>query len=235
MINTNWKIAKYAWLFALMFCLGIFVPSIIGMDGMNGGYALATFSLFLCLTSVVSALVFGSLAKQQDKLLQGKDLLAHWTYTKEEWGLFYQGESVRDQKEKTMLFYIVAAWAILFGILFPIYDPEDGIFVTYVMVGLIALIGAVAILSIKITRHNLKEHGGEAFISTKGAYISGQMHSWSLAAGSLLDVSYLDASPQRMIQIDYLGGKTEYSVHIPVPHGKEDQAQKVVETLRSQT
>jgi len=234
MPNTNWKTTRITTILALVFLIGIFVPSFIGMDGFHGGFALATFSGFLMMVFTISAFVFGAVARQQDKLFAGQNLLVHWTYTADEWRQYYADESTEDRKTKTWLFYIVAFWEVVFGIGFPIYDPKDGIFVSYMMLGLIILIGFVAWLSIRITRHKLEKHGGEAWISTTGAYIAGQMHSWTIVGGSLIDVSCLTGEKQSQIRIDYMGGNTEYSVHIPVPAGREDEAKIITQTLAAQ-
>jgi hypothetical protein len=231
MTNNNHKVARVAWLVSLLFGIGIFLPSLLGMDGMNGGYALAVLSGFVCMAAVITALMHGALARQQERLFAGDQVLVHWTYSHDEWQAFFREEAVRDRDEKKILFYIISAWAIIFGIGFPLYDRENGIYVTYVMLGLIVIIGITAYLSIAATRHQLQKHGGEAYISRCGAYTGGRMHSWSLVQSSLLGVRFAAGAKIPYIQIDYMGGKTEYTVRVPVPAGKEAEANNVVREL----
>jgi len=232
MSNKNKTISRYAWFVSLLFAVGIFVPGWLGIDGMNGGYALSVFSGFFMITAIITAIMFGALGKQQDNILSGSKLLARWSYTPDEWQAFTGDEIVRDAQGKKMLFLIVAFWAVLFGIAFPIYDHENGIYVSYMMIGLVMLIGFVAFLSIRITRRNLLRPAADTYINTKGALVAGQMHSWAAPLGSLAGALLVTDDPP-YIEITYYGGKTEYTVRIPIPTGKDEEAQHVVEALHA--
>ena len=231
MINKNRKISNYAWIVATLFVLGVFAPSFFGMDGMNGGYALAVLSGFFVMASIVTAAVYGVSAKEQDRITTGRALLAHWTYSQKEWEAFTKDESVRTGDDKKILFYIIAAWAVFFGILFPILDWENGIYVTYMMLGLIALIWIVMKLAIRSSRNALKTQS-EVYISRFGVYIAGTMLSWRMYASKLIQVDFIADKDCDFIDFSYQSGRASGNLRVPVPLGKMGEAKKIVEALK---
>ncbi len=234
MPNQNCRISRYAAVAALVFLLGIFVPGLMGLDGFDGGFALAVGSGFLCMIAIVTALVYASLARAQDKLMRSDQLLAHWTYSDAEQKIFAAEETVRDTNDKKMIFGMVAFFALLAGLGFWILDPENGIFVLYVMLGLIALIGVVAFLTATANSRRLHKPAAAAWISRSGAYANGQMHSWTLVGGALLQANYVETEQYPMLKLEYLGGNTEYTARIPVPDGKAEEAKTVINELQKQ-
>jgi hypothetical protein len=66
-------------------CIGIILLGIIGMDGFKGGYALSFFGGFVEIIGIISGIMFGRMARLQDQLLRKENILAHWTYSADEW------------------------------------------------------------------------------------------------------------------------------------------------------
>ena len=173
------------------------------------------------------AVVYRKLGKEQENILEG-GILVHWHYTDDSWKEYTEAEYKRDKSSKKTLFLIVAGWSILFGILFPLFDPESGIYVTYALGALVVLIGIVAYLSALIPyRRNLSQ-GGEAIISRTGVYLNGQLHSWNVAGMKLDRVEFVSTEEPHYIEFVYSGELSAYPVRVPVPAGEDEKALEVV-------
>jgi hypothetical protein len=97
--NSQWRIVRL-WVFLLLtFIFLIFLPSLIGLDGMDGGYAIGFISFFMGLVSLVVIFIYTSRAKQVDCILAGEGRLAVWIYQPDEWMRFVE----RDFAEQKML------------------------------------------------------------------------------------------------------------------------------------
>jgi hypothetical protein len=74
----------------------IFAPHIFGMDELNGGFAISVLSFFLAITGIIVIIIYAKRASKLESMLKGNNLLAHWTYTPDEWRQYtekeYQGE-----------------------------------------------------------------------------------------------------------------------------------------------
>lgn len=226
MTNRNYTISRTALIIAVVsFICAVLSPSFV--EGMSGGFALLVLFGFVSLAFFITAFLYRKLGKEQDQLLSGK-ILVHWSYTGDFWKKYTETEYKLEKSYKKTLFLIVAGWAILFGILFPLFDRESGIYVTYVMVALIVLIGIVAYLTALIPYRRNLSHKGEAIISRTGVYLNGQMHSWNMAGMTLRGVGFVDTEEPHYIEFVYSGGISEYSVRVPVPAGEDEKAREVV-------
>ncbi len=109
---------------AIMLCIAlfwvamIFAPALIGLDGFDGGFAVSFVSLFLAITFGVATGFCYNQAIRLDELLTGKSLLAHWTYTPQQWKTYSRKEYATEMRQKGGLFIVVTAFALFFGILF---------------------------------------------------------------------------------------------------------------------
>lgn len=230
MINKNRNISIIAWFVAGIFILGVFAPSVFGMDGMNGGYALAVLSGFFAMSAIITAIIYGISAREQDRLTTGRALLAHWSYSEKEWKSFTKDEGTRTGEDKKFLFYIIAGWAIFFGVLFPIIDFENGIYVTYMMLGLIALIWIVMKIAIRSAKKALIMPS-DVFISRFGVYFAGTMLSWRMFATRLTGVRFIADKDCDFIDFSYQSGRSFGNLRVPVPTGKTSEAKKIVEAF----
>lgn len=230
------KIAKIAVIVGTLALIGIFVPSIIGLEGFNGGFAVSTICFFIFLSAVVTAVIFWQMAKQEAKIVKGENLLVHWRYSEEEWKDFTKNEYKIDRGYKIMLLKIIIFFAFLFGIGFWIYDHENGIYVFYTMLGLIALITAVAYYSIYAACRRKLTHHGEVYISTDGVIINGQFHSWKIFGARLENVVYNIKTKPKYLEFEYstiarYGRQSNY-VRVPVPKNEEKNAPKIIGQIK---
>lgn len=226
MANRNYRISRTALIIAVLSLLcAVLSPSLV--EGMSGGFALFFLFGFISLAFFITAFVYRSLGKEQEHLLRG-EILVRWNYADDFWKKYAEAEYRRDKASKKTLFLIIAGWAILFGVLFPLFDRESGIFVTYALGVLIAIIGIVAYLSAFIPyRRNLSQRG-EVVISRTGVYLSDQLHSWNVAGMALEGVEFVDTEEPHCIEFVYSGAAMEYSVRVPVPEGEDGKAREIV-------
>ena len=226
MVNRNYRISRIALIIAIMSLIcAVLSPSIV--DGMSGGYALLFLFGFVSLTFFITAFFYRKLGKEQENLLSG-EVLVHWRYSDEFWKQYAEDEYRRDKGFKKVLFFIVAGWAILFAILFPLFDPESGIFVTYSLGILVLIISITAYLSVLIPYRRNVSQKGEAIISRTGVYLNGQMHSWNVAGLKLDGVTFVDSGNPHYIEFVYSGELSGYPVRVPVPIGEDEKARNIV-------
>lgn len=231
--------AAWIWLsvsFAGVFLL--FLPPIAGIDGMKGGFALQFVSVGLIIPAgIVGAYLYFRRARVLDRILTGTGLLARWTYDPGEWARYTEAEVVRDRSWKVGLFWIISGWALFFGVLFLIFEREAGLAVFLMMLGLIALIGATAALSIWIPYRRNRRRRGEAWIHPEGVYLNGALHAWGVG-GATLDEVLLQREESLIVSFSYSfpakGGRDGRTVNVPVPVGKEAEADRVVRHFRGE-
>jgi hypothetical protein len=216
--------------------IGIFVPSIIGLEGFDGGFAISTLAFFMALTGVIVVIVYLLRARTLDRMFQGDNLLTHWTYTSEEWSKYTEQEYKTEKYGKWKLFFLVAGIALFIGIVFFIIDNEAGLVVLYSMLGLIALIALVAwASSLSNYRHN-KKTVGEVFISRDAVYMNRQFHTWKGLGAKLKSVLIASKDDQSVLAFSYTmptrTGIQEYTVRVPVPYGKDKAAETLVQDFQ---
>ena len=238
-INRNRRNARISWIVLLVGIFLIFGPmNFFGMDGFSGGFGLAAFGVFLVIMGLVSVIIFGKVARTQDRLMADTaSQLAHWTYSKEQWEAYADYDHRENVKVKKMIVYIIAGFAVFFGILFSAMDPEVAPVILSVMGGLIVLMGFVAYLSVTMTHSYNKKHPGEAIVSLSSAYLNGQFHAWNMLLSRLDKASLAKEEGVEVLSLSYSaparGGANYYEVRIPVPYGKEKEAAKVLEALKT--
>jgi hypothetical protein len=225
------------WVITSLASFGIIAPFIFDMDCMKGGCAIAFICFFLTIIGLIVAILYQRRASALDKILYGKDLLARWTYSAEEWKKYSEDEYKRERGEKQALFIIVAVIAAVAGVIFVIVDRgKAGLIVLACMGGLIALIAFVAYFTPWYTRWQNLKYPGEVLIAPNGAYFSRQLHLWDQFGARLVKVELHDKK-QQYIEFTYEAptrtGMQEYNARVPVPQGKEAEARALVEKFAS--
>jgi hypothetical protein len=213
----------------------IFAPHLFGMDDLRGGFAISVLSILVAITGIIATVIYANRARMLDRILSGDNLLAHWTYSPEEWSEYTEKEFRTEKKEKWLLFYMVAGIALFFGILFVIFDHEAGLWVLVSMLGLIALIAFVAWFSAWYDYRQNKRYLGEAYITRDAIYLNRQLHTWRGLGARLESVNLVGKESQQLLAVTYSAptrmGRQEYTVRVPVPRGQEKAAEKLAEKL----
>ena len=236
-LNNPQKTVAFSWLavsgFALMM-MGL--PFAIDMDMMNGGFALIFISFFVMLMGIITSVIYFVRAKTLDKLLSGQELLAYWTYNPQEWQRYTEKEFEISKFEKVPLLILVSVISLIIGGIFAIADPEAGLVVFLVMLGLIALLSGIVFLVPRLRHQHNQSSLGYAYIGTKGLYLNGYFHNWNMLGASLDSASILmDEIP--MLEIVYSfptrTGRQEETVRVPIPQGQMAMAERIVRQIKS--
>ena len=219
-------------LVALAFML---LPFITGMDLMGGGFALMTMALFVVITGVVAAVIYGRRGARLQKLVSGENLLAHWTYTPAEWRSYVEADFAEEKEEKAALFKLVAVIALVVGLGFLVVHRNEAGVITFIFIlAVIALLGIVAFEVPRANRRKQERSGAEAYQSLAGAYVGGNYHDWGMM-GARIEGAAIEDEPAPMAVVSYwaptqAGGQT-YTVRVPIPAGKRDDAERWIQRL----
>lgn len=219
--------------FGFLGLLMMFFPIAGYVDIMDGGGALIMLGLLFFFTSLPVAFMFYKRAKLFYSFIEGRDVLVHWRYSPGLWAEYTCEEEERDKARKKLLFFIITAFALFFGLLFLILDPEGGGPATFLaMVGLVAIIGITAFISIRMTARRNRSGNAEVYISLNGLYLNRVLHSWGHINTQLESVRIVSA---RVPYIEFVysyptrAGMQSETVYVPIPHGEMPAAQKLVE------
>jgi|GEM_PF-2166199 len=231
------KPVKISLIISVLFFIGIFVPYFTPWAESDNCYAISAGFIFIFILGIVSFFVYRRMGKQETLVKSGEKLIAHWFYTDQEWKDFTETENKLNKSEKKMLFFIIAGFALLFGVIFFIADPEGGIFVVYAMLALIVIIAVTALLSTKLAHMKNLRSKGEAYISLDGVIINGTFHAWTLYGNRFESVTFARESIPKYLEFTYSivarHGRQNQTVRLPVPHKEEKNVPSIIETLES--
>ncbi|MDD3994637.1 MAG: hypothetical protein PHT06_02390, partial [Dehalococcoidales bacterium] len=143
----------------------IFLPGIVGMDGFEGGYAVSVAGVLIFLTGLIAGLLYFKLAKSVDSIIRSENVLAHWTYTPEQWRQYTEEEHKDNAAGKWGLFMLIAGIAVVVGIILAIIIGEDFLLIALIILGIIAVAGLAAFFSTVGSYRYNKKHHGEVYIT----------------------------------------------------------------------
>ena len=212
----------------------IFLPGWIGMDGMNGGYAVSFVSLFIAISAAIVALFFRGRAAALDNIFAGKNLLAHWTYQPAEWQSYADSEFHEQTELNKGLLWVIAAWALFFGGLCWLIDRDGGRFVLFLMVGLILLLATVAFGLPRLRYLRQRRGPGDAWITPTAIYFDGNLLNWNSWGTRLESVGWRDPKGNVPALLEFMvsyiarTGRQSQTLRIPVPSGREAEARTVL-------
>ena len=216
--------------------LGIFNTAIFGIDGFNGGFTLSFMSIFLFIMGIIIAVIYFRRAVALEEMLSGKNLLAHWTYSKSEWLAFADREHREQVEFSRGLFLMIAVISVIVGVIFVIAVPDSLLSTSITIGGLIVIIGFTALFT-TWQRHNQNlNHLGEVYLNRGGVYINRELHNWTTLGARLEGASIDDKHlGQSIITFTYSAptrmGRTSYNARVPVPLGREAEAKTVVDQI----
>jgi len=235
--NRQTRVALAWWCVLALSVLGGFLPFWLGMDGMDGGFAIAFGCLFVGIVALITAAVFTARARVLVRLLAGEGVLAHWTYAREDQQQQATQEAVEERKASWGLLLIIAVFALLIGGGFWIADPEAGRLVFLVMVGVVALLSVVAAGAPRYREARRRRAEPMALVSREGAYVFGMLHTWRLL-GARVEGGEVLRGRRPTLSIEYSAPvvygrffftRQSYVVAIPIPRGEEERAEGVLQ------
>jgi|ERR1035437_1528758 len=229
--NTQSRIVNLWYIITLVFLFCVFLPSMLGIDGMNGGFGISFLAGFMVIVGLIVILVYRSRAKQLDKILSGEGRLALWRYTPEEWIRFITRDFEEEKKLKRMLFFLIAGISVVIGIILTL-NYQDLIFVPIIL-GLIVVVAIPAIWAPRYRFRKLQHSEAEALIAENGVIVGKMFHLWIKLGASLDQVSIDMDSDPKILTFKYSmptrTGRQEEEARVPIPKGQLEEAMRIVE------
>ena len=241
-IPNTAKTTTIVWgVLSVVFFIGIFTPFLadsFGAETSDWMFALMMFSLVLFITSIIVIVMYAKRARAVGNMLQGKNLLAHWTYTEEEWNRYSKKENKEFTQHNKSLFFLVAVIAVIVGIILIIFNPGDWAIFAVIILGIIAIAGISALLAVTLSKRQNQKFHGEAYITADGVFLNRVLHLWKGFGAALEGVGYEDKDREiPVITINYsIPGRYSrqpWTVRVPVPHGHEAEAEIVTQQLQN--
>lgn len=230
MPNTQRRIVNLWYILTLVFVGLVFLPSIIGLDGMNGGFAMSFLSGFMVIMGIIVILIYRARANQLSKILDGEGRIALWKYSPEEWMHFVAVDFEDERKIKRNLFFLVAVIALIVGVLLMIVIQDA--LIMLIIAGIILIVAIPAFWAPRYRYNKLMRSEAHVLIAEKGVIVGKIFHLW-VQMGATLDKIELNVEPDpKLIEFTYSmpdrTGRSEQVARVPIPYGKMDEAMQIV-------
>lgn len=224
--------ANVWWAITILSLLSISIPWIFDIKMNSGGVIIVIGCAFLALIGLIIASLYMIRAKKLNRIFQGDKLMAHWTYSSDEWQQYAEVEYQRQKDSNRKLFMMVSIVAIVCVLGFWIFNNSSGAIAFFAVLGVIALIGFISWF---VTYYNYKQNKnihGQVYLTSDAVYINRQLHDLK-GFGSKLEKTELKEDLQPYIEFTYSvptrHGRQNQEVRVPIPQGKYDEALKLVE------
>ncbi|MFH0876257.1 MAG: hypothetical protein V1859_10050 [archaeon] len=233
--NTEVKYVYVGLIIAIIGISLIFLPFILDMNMMNGGYAMIFISGALVVPAgIITAAIYSTRASALNKILSKDDFIAHWTYTHEEWDKYTEKEKKDEYEAKIGLWKLLIAISAVVGIGFFIWakDKEAALISISVIVGVIIFIRILIFFQGRHLYALNKNNLGFAYIGKKGILLNQCFHSWNFL--SWFENAEVD-NKKKLLIITYSAlakhGKDYFTLRVPIPKGCEKEAVEVAKKL----
>jgi hypothetical protein len=233
MINTA-KRTVYIWIgLTIAFIFGIFAPSIFGMDGFNGGFAISFFCIILAITGIIVIMMYWGRARATDSILSGENILAHWSYTTDQWQDYSEKDYQVERGDKWQLYRLVMVITSVVTFGFWLFHRDSGVLMIGIFLGLGALLSCVIVLTTSYDHWQNTKYQGEVYIAQDGAYVGRKLHLWKGWGAQLDGLDYDE--PNRLLLITYSmpsrSGRDSATARILVPPGEEEKTRQIMAEL----
>jgi drug/metabolite transporter (DMT)-like permease len=221
----------------------IVVPSAAGLDGFDGGFALAAFGLLLLAVGAITAAIYAPRVRRLRRLLAQENLLAHWVYDAPQVARQVERDRIAERKRNRGLLLIVLAWLVFWSLLFVVIGVVSGqgedmrLFVA-IMAGVGLVVAAAAFLAPRAHARRALHSSGEVCIGRDGLLLNGAYHAWAGRLARLDGVELVADQPEARLvfRLSILTGPgwlhwAPYVVEAPVPAGEMSAARRVVAEL----
>jgi len=235
--NTEWKKVAASLIAAVIFSL-ICLISYSAIDGMSGGYALAFISFFLAVSSIAVTMLFVHRARVMDEILTDPTPLAHWIYPEEMAKKSVEREYRDYQERNRAMFIIIGGMLVLVSLFFMIFMGEGGLQTGIVLLAFTVFLFIISRIVPGIERRRAIGAPREALIARTGIIYEGAVYpfrsflvSWD---GVLLRNADKKNPAVMVFSFTQLNGRyivQPFDVVIPVPHGEEEIAGRIVREL----
>jgi hypothetical protein len=235
MPNTQRRIV-YLWLIITMvFFTAIFIPSMIGLDGMDGGFAVSFIAGFMVIVGLIVIIFYLQRANQMDKILAGEGKIVLWRYSREEWNRFVRADFEDEKKIKNSLFRVIVVVSLIVCIFLMILlrDP----LIILIVAGIVLLVAIPAYWAPRYRYRKLQHSEAVALIAEHGVIVGQMFHLWVKQGASLDSVSINTKEDPNLLEFAYSmparHGRQQTVARVPIPSGQLDAAIQIYNHLTS--
>lgn len=220
------------WLVAtVLAALGVVLPSLLGLDGPSGGFGLAMISGFVAICCAVGTWMYFARAAALRRLLEGDDLIAHWTYDAARGARFAAAQLARETGNRRLMLILVCVFAIPTGLVFFALDPQKGgPWVLGVMLLLCVGIWGLTRLLARGSAARAKLPP-ETWIGPSAVWVGGLLHTWGSMGSRLETVTAVQEEQDLELELVYSyptrTGRQRDTIRVPVPAGHEAEGERV--------
>ncbi len=203
--------------------IGLPVNFALGGDSDSGVTAFLIVGEMFSLILLIIAVFFHRAAKKAIPRILTDDLTKHWTYNPTDWQRFTAQawrQSIRDTLKLTGFFegFALVLMLIFFALSQGTFEIITGIAVCTGLVlglGLLLLLRAFVVWQLRRRRPT-----SDVYIGWDGVILGG----WYYAMRGPRRVTYKAGEPA-LLRFDVGSGRSRYKLDVPVPHGRESEAE----------
>jgi len=231
MPNTQRRIEYIWYVISLLFLFSVFLPGMLGIDGMDGGFGISFLAGFMVMVGLIVIVIYHGRAKQMDKIISGVGRIAVWHYTPDEWIQFVAADFEDEKRNKKNLFIMVVVISLIIGVLLmiTIQDP----LILLIIAVILAIVAVPAFWVPRLRFRKLKRSEAHALISETGVIVGNMFHLWIKLGANLDQVSIEAEAEPNILNFNYSmptrTGIQEEVARVPVPKGKMGEALWIVE------
>lgn len=203
-------------------------------------YWMIVVGIILAGTFIICFGMFLGMAKRLGSLFQNKQLLAHWTFdTAEQLKKAEEEYKERKATHKFLLIMVTFFFVTIGGffLLFKFDDYDEAAIFAGIMLSVLALIYIVALTTPRVAYNRMKKSPAEVYIGFHGAWVMGAYTQWNAPMTKITRVGLIHSESSVIITVYYnirqRYGSQQQVCRIPVPKGKEEEANSVASRLAS--
>jgi hypothetical protein len=221
-INHQWRVVRVWTILTILFFAACFVPGLVGLDGMDGGFAIITISGMLVISGLITLAFYIPRARRLDKMLKEDNFLAAWLLSEHEWKSYLDMDLTADKGISKATFILITVISLVVGVILTIV-LQDFLFMI-IIGGLIAFLSLPAFTFPLLRARRKRKSPPLVMIGENALYVGGSFSNWgSMGAslnGSELDISTNPAILTFSIIFPTRTGMSEDQVRVPVPLAK---------------
>lgn len=175
---------------------------------------------------------------QIQALLAGEGLRAHWTFDADEWQRYTASEYTRGMKQTRS--YSLWTFVLSFGglgVIAAFSGALTGLVLLIILLfslAMTALVGGSIYLGTRSSFAANSKGPGDVFIGSTAVYFGTRFYTWKGFGLALQKVSF-EAGDPCVVEFQYRAGSGDnqsmHEVRIPVPRGRETEAQELVNSF----
>jgi hypothetical protein len=212
------------------------LPFPVGLGWMEGGFAISALGVFVLILGVIALLLYLRLARAVENLLKKENVLAHWSFTPEEWQSYFGNDPPDPAEDWKGLFALVSVVAVILGLAFWLLTRTSPWIVVLIVLALILISFFTARVYASPSRRPARPKASDVIVSLDGVSINRHLHLWNGIGTRLEKANLEERAGQRLgLAFEYSApsssGRDFYVARIPVPAGEQAAAAGILSRI----